>query len=341
MPLQVQVALIGDPDKPITAGVLDEAFYEMPYRMRRKVGFDVDPEETLAAVLGHAADLMGLRPPDWMGGRFQANGTRVAFYKPEDEEGFAQRKYPRVILGELVLVDQDGRAIFGVHDHRTVSFRDLLLAAEAGTLDGDPLRPYLNLDLGWGDAPPVDWATVYEGLQVAWEVLKAVGVVGGAVTSVVAAKRWLAERLDRAQQTLAAHPEWMHKGYRPDQFARLVATRDWTADQLAPLLGCTEDEAEAILWALGFALEPDTGRWEEKADEAAEMFANIVRAVGWASHGGPGWEPRFRGWLMRYLETGQAPAFESMRQPSEDDEDWHYKPTPGERLDGFLARWRR
>lgn len=275
------------------------------------------------------------------GGRLDARGTRVAFYKPEDEEGFAIRQTPRVILGELILVDQDGRAIFGVHDHRTVRFADLMRAAEAGTIEGDPLKPYLNLDLGWGDAPPVDWATLYEGLQVAWEVLKAVGVLGGAVTTVVAAKRWLAERIARANEALAAHPEWMQEGYRPDQFARLLANRDWTGDQLAPLLGCSKTEADAVLWGMGFAINEETGRWEKEADEAAEMLGNIMIAVSWAAHAGLGWEPRFRAWLTQYLETGQAPPFESMREQFEGEQDFEYKPTPGQRLDGLLARWRR
>jgi hypothetical protein len=253
MPLEVQVALIGDPDQPITAEVLDDRFYDMPYAERRKVQLAVEPDETLAAVLERAADMMGVRPGGWIGYKFDARGVRVAFYKPEDEGGFAPRSVARVIMSELILVDQDGRAIFGVSDHRTVRFADLLRAAEAGTLEGDPLRPYLIIDLGWGDVPPVDWATVWEGLKVAWEVLQAVGVVGGALTTVVGSKRWLAERINRANEALESHPEWMQKRYRPDQFKSLVVAGDLTADQLAPLLGCTPDEAEAMLLATGFA----------------------------------------------------------------------------------------
>jgi hypothetical protein len=107
-------------------------------------------------------------------------------------------------------------------------------------------------------------------------------------------------------------------------------------------LGCKEDEAEAVLWAMGFAVNPENGRWEDMADEAAEMLANIIMAVTWASREGRGWETRFRGWLMRYLETGQSPPFEHLRPSFEDDDpDVSYRPTLGERLVTFLARFRR
>jgi hypothetical protein len=340
--LTVEVALIGNPDEPMAPDVLDNRFFDMPYADRRKVRWEVAPDESLAAVLERAAELMGLVPASFMSRGFDARSNRVAFYKPEDEAGFAPRGVPRLVANELVLVDQDGRAIFGVYEHRAVRMIDLVRAAEAGTLDGDPLRPYLIIDFGWGDPPPADWATVYEALKVAWEVVKAVGAVGGAVATVAGAKRILAERLGQANKELGNHPEWMQKGYRPDQFARLLVTRDRTADQVAPLLGCTEDEAEAVLWAMGFALNPENGRWEVMADEAAEMLANLTTAVTWASREGRGWETRFRGWLMRYLETGQPPPFESLRPSFEDDdEDFTYRPSVGERLDSFLARFRR
>jgi hypothetical protein len=120
-----------------------------------------------------------------------------------------------------------------------------------------------------------------------------------------------------------------------------VATGDWTADQLAPLLGCTEDEAEAVLWATGFALTPEGGRWEDAGDEAAQMLGNIITAVTWASHVGPNWETRFRAWLVRYLETGEPPPFESLQPSFDDEEDFTYRPTVGERLDALIGRLTR
>jgi hypothetical protein len=340
MPIEVEVALIGDPDRPLEAGVLDQSYFDMPYSQRRRVRLEVSEDESLSAVMEQAARMMGLVPPNWMGGTFYGRGGRIAFYKPEDENGFAPRAAPRLLAGELILIDQDGRAIFGVWDHRAVRFIDLIRASEAGVLEGDPLRPYLMLDFGWGDAPPPDWATIQQGLEVVWQVLQAIGVVGGAVAALNKAHQWLAERVGRTREALSAHPEWMQRGYRPDQFRVLVASREWTAAELAPLLGCSEEEAEAVLWALGYSYNDESQRWEGAGDEAAQMIADIVTAIGWAEKEG-NWEANFRNWLLRYLETGERPPFERL-QPSFEDEDYAaYKPSVGERLDDFLARVRR
>lgn len=341
MALAVEIALVGDPDEPGGVGEVDQSFFDVPYARRRRVRLQADEHESLASVMERAAETMGLRAGGSLGGPFDGRSNRIAFYKPEDENGLSPRGMPRVFGNELILVDQNGLAIFGVYDHRAVRFADLIRASEAGALEGDPLRPYLMLDVGWGDAPPPDWATMQQGLEVAWQVLQALGVVGGAVAAVTKGREWLAKRVGRAREALSSHPEWMQKGYRPYQFEALVASREWTAAALAPLLGCSEEEAEAVLWAMGYSFNSDANRWERAGDEAAEMLANIYLAIAWAEKQGKGWEASFRRWLMRYLDTGECPPFDSL-QPSFDDEDeFEYKLSPGERLDAFLGRFRR
>ena len=95
MPVEVEVALIGDPERPMEAGVLDQPYFDMPYSQRRRVRFEANEDESLASVMERAAQMMGLVPPDWMGGQFYGRGNRIAFYKPEDEDGFAPRAAPR------------------------------------------------------------------------------------------------------------------------------------------------------------------------------------------------------------------------------------------------------
>jgi hypothetical protein len=341
MTLEVEVALIGNPDEPIQQGVLDQAFFDLPYNERRRVRLEVDESETLAAVMERAAEAMGLRTGPGVR-TFDARSNRIAFYKAEDDERFAPRGMARVFGNELILVDRDGRAIFGVYNHRAVRFTDLIRASEAGTLEGDPLRPYLMLDLGWGDAPPPDWAALQQGLEVVWQALQALGVIGGAAAAASKTREWLVDRVGRARGALAAHPEWMQKGYRPDQFEALIATRDWTPAELAPLLGCSSDEAEAVLWAMGFVFDPEAKRWAKDGDDAATMLSDIRTAVASAEKEGKGWEGTFRGWLLRYLETGEQPPFESLQRSFDDDDPpFRYRPSVGERVDAVLARFRR
>lgn len=343
MGLDVHVALIANAGQPFEPGPIDDSFYAQPYAERRKVTISVQEQESLASVLERAAALMGLQPPadSWTGGRFDASHRKIAFYKPEDDEGPVERPQGRLMLGELVLVDRDGRAIFGVHDLRTVGYDDLLGAAEAGAIDGDPLKPYLILDEGWGDVPPVDWATVQEGFDVAWEVIKALAVVTGATTGGVKAKQWLTERLARGRDALAANPEWSQRGYRPDQFVTLLSTRDWNTADLARLLGCSEQEAEAVLWALGYVFSEGKSRWQYRADNAGTMLSTIIQAIGYAAHQGGPWQSRFRAWLVRYLEEGEPSLLETLDLESTGDASVPpYNPTVGERIDDLLARLR-
>jgi hypothetical protein len=225
-----------------------------------------------------------------------------------------------------------------VHHLRTVRFDDLLRGAEAGTIEGDPLRPYLVLDEGWGDAPPVDWATVQTGLEIAWEVAKAVAVATGATTGVVKARKWLLERLGRGRESLRANPEWAQRGYRPDQFESLLANREWKTEDLARLLGCTDDQAEGALWILGYVFDQSEGKWKFAGDEADISLSVMVDAIGYASHQGGAWQSRFRDWMERYLKDDVAPPLEALDLQPSDVPEHEWKPTIGERIDGWLER---
>lgn len=342
MALDVEVALIADPTAPFEPGPIDDSFYAQPYGERRKVSLQVEQEDSLASALERAAALMELSPPDdhWMGGGFDATHRKVLFHKPEDDHGPIRRFRGRLLFGELTLVDGAGRAVFGVHDLTTVRFSDLLRAADAGTIEGDPLRPYLILDDGWGDAPPVDWAAMQVGLEVAWEVAKALAVVTGAATGVVKARKWLIERLDRGRVALGANPDWAQRGYRPDQFESLLASPEWDADDAAHLLGCTAEQAEGTLSVLGYVFDETEGKWRFEGDDAGVMLSNIIRAISYAAHRGGDWQDRFRRWIERYLEDGEPPSMETLDVESDAAPMPEYVPTVGERIDEWLARIR-
>jgi hypothetical protein len=336
-PLTVEVALVGDPESH-RAGVLADEYFATPYQQRIRIRIDVDESDSLASVMERAAELIGIQGPKWSGGRLDLRNSRIAFYKPEDDQGMAERAMPRLHSSELILVDDRGRAMFGVSDHRAVRIADLTRASEAGTLEGDPLRPYLILDYGWGDVPPPDWATVLDGLKIAREVLEVVGLA----QTVSWVGKWLKRRIGRATEALDANPEWRQRGYRPYQFQALIETREWSLEELARLLGCSQEQAEGVLWALGYKYNDESERWERGGDEAAQMLADIQTAIAWAEKELPGWEGRFRRWLHRYVETGECPPFETLRRSFDDDDELlQWKPTPGERLDAFLGRFRR
>jgi Homeodomain-like domain len=61
-----------------------------------------------------------------------------------------------------------------------------------------------------------------------------------------------------------------------DSFADLPARGPWHGDDLADRLDCSRSEAEAILWAYGYA--PDSqGLWRRGGDEPADFLASRCR----------------------------------------------------------------
>ena len=315
MTLDVTVALIADPVAPFRTMVSEDELTR-PYSERRKARLEAAEEESFASVLERAAAVMGITPPaGHYAPGFSAFHNRVAFYKPEDEEAAPIRSFGRLFWYELILVGSDGRAIFGVSDKRAVTYGDLICAADAGTIEGDPLRPYLIVEPGWGDAPPPDWPTVLEALRVLREVLEVVATTGGVLAFGKLVLDAVRDRAGRGGAAIEAHREWAQRGTRPYQFAGLIGMKDWTPAELATLLGCTEDEAEAILWTLGFAFDDDAQRWTASGDEAAKLIAKIHAEVGFASHRGGDWQPLFRRRLIKLLEDGDAPDYAAELEP--------------------------
>ena len=324
MSLTVTVALIADPVRPLERTASQEE-WSRPYGERRKVQVEGAETDTLATILERAAATLGLTPPS---GRFSAWGNRIAFYKTEDEKGLAERAQPRLLLTELIVVDRHGRALFGVSDLRTVRYDQLLRSAEAGTIEGDPLRPYLVAEPGWGDMPPVDWPTAYEGLKVVWEAVEIVATVGGAVGFVALVLDRVRKRVNAGREAIDAHyTNWTQRSQRPDQFVSLMTMRPWTPEELARLLDCSSSEAEAVLWCLGFAYDEADGRWRPGGDEAARAIRGALEELDLAWHAlYDEWEPTFRRRLVRYLETGERPPLSELYEAASELEESEPEP---------------
>jgi hypothetical protein len=307
--LEVTVAMIANPDDPHRNPIPGEE-WERPYNARPKVRLIVSSSASLADVMNQASDGFGVVPPP--GWEFHSNfpaSRRIAFYKDEDEVTFAPRALPRLHWGQLVLVDEQGGAVFGVYDQRAVTFEDLIRASEAGVLDGDPLRPYLMVEPGWGDAPPPDWPTVLIGLKVTWDVLEHVAVTGGVLAFADLVLERLKSRLQKGRKAVQSHREWAQRGTRPYQFTALILTRDWSTRELAGLLGCTDSEAEAVLWILGFSFDEESQRWLRQGDIEGSLVTAIQEQIAIASHrGGADWEDDLRRRIIELLERGKPPA---------------------------------
>jgi hypothetical protein len=332
--VNITVAFIGDPEAPFDR-LAPEAEWNRPYAERRKVALKVSLEQSLAEILEAAADRMGLAPgSDSYTSRFRATHNGIAFYKAEDESGFAPRYVPRFLLSELTLVDKQGRAIFGVSDLRAVRFRDLLEAADAGTLHGDPYRPYLIIEPPYGDWVGPDWPTLLEGLKVTWQVLEHVATAGGVLAFGKLVADEVRGRLQRGREAVAANPQWAQRRTMPYQFVALVRSRDWKTDELAPLLDCTGPDAEAVLFALGFSYDAQAEVWRYGGDPAADVLGDLLREIQIAAHryGDDEMDQALTSRLQSYLEEGQLQRTDDSTATDDDLADVDFGPTLGERV---------
>ncbi len=249
--------------------------FARPYDQRERFTIEAELDETFASLRAKAFEHFGFAvgEPTLQYGK-PALGP-VAFFKDGDEAGISNRAMPRIFWGQLTLVDDEGRAVFGVHDFRSVTLADLVRASERGVIDGDPLRPYLIAEGGWGDHPPPDWPTLIHGFEVAWPYIQT--VIEGTGIALTVREVWnrVADRLKRSSETASNHREWAQRKYSPFQFQALLRTRDWTSEQISVLLGCSLEEVEPVMWGLGFTLDPESGTWAENTDEASEFVRKV------------------------------------------------------------------
>jgi hypothetical protein len=275
------------------------------------VSVSAAPEETLRAVLGRAGDLLGVglldrertdgmwsprrrhwwsprKPPSRQRltsdprnrdpqGRFEELLRFAAFVLAGDEENgpaVLQNKY--LHLTRVATVDADGLAHWDV---RPLDSRigDLLRAAEAGILDGDPLRPYLILAVPGGDLGAIGatWSAFEEAFTVVWEVVSAAGTAYSAAQAIKAIRA----RLGGAKEVIALRSgEWSERGARPADLAAILGARPRSPEEVAALLGCAEAEAEALLWGLGFEAGDD-GLWSAAVENEEASVPLLARSM--------------------------------------------------------------
>ncbi len=284
--MNFEFALVSSGPDSLTS-MLPQSEFDRPYEQRDRFTIEADPDDSLASLREKAYRHFGFEVPDETHQYGRAAYGPCPFFKEGDQTGFVERAMPRIHWSQLTLIDSEGRALFGVHDFRSVTVADLLRASEAGVVDGDVLRPYLVAEGGWGDQPPPDWPTLIHGFEVAWPYIK--GLLEGLGLVVTAKEVWerIAERIRTGSESATKHREWSQRHFSPYQFQALLRTRNWSSEQIATLLDCSLDEVEPIMWCLGFEIDPGTETWSEQADQVSEFVRAIHQEIAIASTSDP------------------------------------------------------
>jgi len=272
------------------------------------VSVSAAPEETLRAVLARAGDLLGVglldrertdgmwsprrrhwwsprKPPSRQRltsdprnrdpqGRFEELLRFAAFVLPGDEEdGPAVLSHKYLHLRRVATVDAAGLARWDVRP-LDAPIGDLLRAAEAGLLGGDPLRPYLILAVPGGDLGSIGatWSSLEEAFGILWTVMSATGTAYSAAQAI----NVIRARLGGAKEVIDARSgEWSERGARPADLAAILGARPRSPEEVAALLGCAESEAEALLWGLGFEAGDD-GLWRAVVENDEEPTVPLL-----------------------------------------------------------------
>jgi len=291
---------------------LDQAG-KVPYSQRPRDILVVSAAETLAEIVDRAGrDLeVPLPAQEWAPRHDRLSDllSYTALYRRSEEVGVPS------YLRTLPAVDEDGVVRLAV-PWAGIRYGDLLRARDEGLVDGDVTRPYLFLPTAFGDFLGFGWPEVTGALDIAWRATEYAATALGALTG----SHWAIQRLQsllgrtrRRSDLVEKHaPTWAERGAAPADFDDLLSLRAWTVAELGGVLGCSKEEAEAILWAFGSSYNYSDGRWyRDRTIEDKVIHGDLTIAI-WGDRSPGTFDELQRTVVERlrtYLESGQVPPF--------------------------------
>jgi hypothetical protein len=310
----VTVALLGNPEHAFDNGAFTweeggAKELRVPWDDLPKVSLEVEASETLYQILHRALRDSRIRLPDYV----DPDRPPLAWVLLYTDR---EAPTPDDFIYEMTLVDDDGRARWAV-PYREVTFGQLVRAAEAGTVAGDPRRLYLILLPPQGDGVMATWSVLLEGLRIAQHVLEMMATAGGAIAFGKFVLDQARQRIGNGRQTIQAHYlDWSERGARPDNFAAMLGVGPWHGADLAQLLGCSLDEAQAILWVYGYE-QAASGLWRRGESETAQLVGMVNDDVALTQ----AWNPNsnFELEMVRRAE-GLVTTGEALPEPSSEPE---------------------
>jgi hypothetical protein len=295
MAVTVTVALLGDPAQLPGKAVRIEEELKPSWDELPKVEVEADQDEPIGAVLQRAADGPGLG----LAGRHMFGDTPLvqslgfaAFY----DEG-----KPLALQDEITTLDEQGRAK-RTRNWKDVTVGEVVRAGDAGALQGDPRRPVIVL------MPPAGNGVLITFVAVLWLLRELIGFAADAYTAKLAAKE-LMRRMRRGSDGVEGHYEqWQANGFRPEMLGAMLGQHAWSLEDVARLLGCSEEVAEGVLLGYGHVRSEKDGLWRPKDDEMGKLIAGNMELIASRAY----FPQEFRELICRermeeYLSTGRAP----------------------------------
>jgi hypothetical protein len=278
--------------------------FDVKYADRMKVSLAVEDEETLESVYRRAIQEFQPKPLPHLDGTVSNPINTVfwvMFYEPTDDDPARHKVYETP--SDLVIVGRDGLARWDL-DRGAIPYGDIIRSGEYGLIRGDPLRPYLYLQLPQG----AGWLDIaWEPMLHAWEVLEGLYVTGQTAVLLNNVRKRLTGR-----HVLAAKAnELQARGGRPMAVLRTLQATPWAVEDLRSIMGLeTNDEAARLLDLAGCTLEAD-GHYRFSTDTEETNFLamahdDVFRLV---LAGLMGDDELLRARFEEILRTGEPPSF--------------------------------
>lgn len=261
MPTDVTVALLGDPARP--GARIEEHEWTRTWNDRLKTVLAVNDDESVGSVADRSLSDFGVVLQEGMIGSYIVD---IALHDDVAD---------RVRAWDMTLVDDDGRVVWAAYDLRLVPYSQLVQSVAAGAVRGDPRRLYVILKEPVGNGLGIDWATLVQAWHVVDEIVGRVGEYGGAIAAVAGAYNYVRRHLREGSEAVVRNaPRWSQRGGNPyDVFQLLTSREQWAEDDLAQLLGCSQEDVARVLGVFGFARSEHDGLWHREGDDAARVLA--------------------------------------------------------------------
>lgn len=222
-------------------------------------------DTTLGAVIDEAAACFGVFSQNQYTVGEQVNC--VAFFRNEDATGM-EGDYSRWSY-VIRTVATDGRLSWPVRWSQ-IGLTELVASAEAGHIDGDPLRPYF-----WPVIPQGDLVDIVSALWTFWMLWE--HALSGRET--IGLARTLLRRVRRAKAAAEQDSSsWERALARPQDYFAYLDESPRTTTEASRKLGLSPERTEGALWGMGYALGAD-GKWRPAADPASAALHDGLHKI--------------------------------------------------------------